>query len=311
MLKIIQRDCTLQDFLQMKKIEPWKKQRDKISKPANFSLSFGMAGITFAGILEKDVFTEDELNDFIKDVGLEQKVDEMMNEPHLKFSRKKVKFIAAAEFIRNAFFNSYHGLGERLERELRFAIDNGYVRSWHGGVRHLAQLKYMTFGKKGLIGLDRELYSHMFSGLKNDAGNSTIQTIESDVTQRSFIEITHYLKKWGLKSRLWNQCHDSADYFIYVGDGEDDPDNEERLVCALIHALDTWDRDPHYGIPQEIDAEIADVSTDEKVLEGNWYHSGKHVDFTSLNLNDELEKWNKLHNTNHVFEKLDELNWKL
>jgi hypothetical protein len=307
MLKIKQRDCDIQDFLKNKKKEPWKFQRDKVAKPANFSLIFGMAAITFAGVLEKEVFTEQECEDFIHDAKIESILTELCLSG--KYPPKKCKYIAVAQFMREAFFSSYKGLAERLTRELLFAKQNGYVRSWHGPVRHLSQLSYMKFNKSGnLIGLDKELYSKMFSGLKNDSGNSTIQTVESCFTQMSFIEQSYYIKKWNLKSRLWNQCHDSGDYWIYVGDGDNDPDNEAELMSALIYHCDTKVREPYYGIPMDIDAEIADVSTDE-LLETNYYHGGDSVKF--IDLNKAVENWNNKHDNKIEYKDLDALTWQL
>jgi hypothetical protein len=310
MLKIVKRDCTIQDFLKMKNYEPWKFQRNKCGKVINFSLLFGESAIAFSAQLEKDVFSEEEVDEFIQDAKLTDKLNELLLQK--TFPQKKCKYIVAATFIREAFFGKYIGLGQRLQREVRFAKDNGYVRSWHGPVRHLAPLMYMDFSPSGnLRNADKELYSKIFSGLKNDAGNSPIQTLESAITQRAIIEESFYIKEWNLKSRVWNQCHDSADWYIYVGDGDEDPDNETNLVCALMYHCDTKNREPFYGIPMDIDAEIADLSTDENIENGNYYHTGKEIHFKDLNLQNEVKKWNDLHNTNIEYKDLDDLTWQL
>ncbi len=311
MLKIKKVQSTVYDYLELKDIEPFKSRRS-LGKTVNFTLLFGASAQTFAQKLEIDVFTDQALEDFIRDVGLQKQVQEIINK-RPGFPEKKAKFLASAEFIRESFFNSYKGLRTRLTRELEFGKEHGYVRSWHGPIRGLFALSYMRFDDRGnLYGLDKANFSKLFSNLKNDAGNSTIQTLESGITQRSIVEAVHYLKKWGFKSRIWNQVHDSADWFVYVGEHENDPKDETGVVLALTRYCDVKERFPFFQVPMDTDAEIADVSSPELVANGNYYHKGKSVNYDDYDLQTELDKYNKLNGTNHSYVDLGEgLNWKI
>jgi hypothetical protein len=163
-------------------------------------------------------------------------------------------------------------------------------------VRHLGKLKYFNINNNGnVIGFDKELYAEMFKGLMNDAGNSPIQTFESVLAIMAVLTITYYFKKWGLESYIWNFVHDSICFIAVKG--------EEELVSALAKEVCTKDRYEFFHVPMDIDFDVSDINNPDQ-----YYGHGTAI--KPKKLDEALETWNNLHETNHVYEPLDELNWR-
>jgi hypothetical protein len=166
----------------------------------------------------------------------------------------------------------------RIQREQKFGMDHAYVRTWTGPVRHLPELKYMTYSSRGnLIGADAVLHSKSFSHSKNEACNSTIQTAEVYWAMPNATVFNYYMKKWELKSRIFNYTHDSFELYIYKP--------ERETAYALLNKLAKINRPPFYDILMDMEVEESDLSNPDEYLK-----HGKEVNIHKFKLPEEFEK---------------------
>lgn len=291
MLKIdTSTELTVHDFIKGKNYAPFSRWRT-ISKTINFGMIFGCSSMRFAQMLQDANFTESECDEFISLQHLEPVYNAALAQAlsgKVKKTPKEVKFLVVAETMRNNFFEGYKGLMGRIIREQQFALKHGYVRCWHGPVRHLAELRYMTMSPKGeLLGADRSLYSKMFAHLLNNACNTTVQTMESRIAFSTWVNTAKYLSLWGLKSYCWNNIHDSLDFYIWKP--------ELELVVSLANACASWEREPVRGIHMSFDAEISDIQ-DLEHRDNTYYKAG--VGMKVLPIEEALERYNKKNGTN-------------
>ena len=295
MLKITERFATVQDCINAHKYEgaPWEGWRGN-AKTSNFSLLFGCAPGRFAQTLRTSGFSEKNCEELIRDAGLSQLYNELKskkpNDPDID-----IKYLTCATFMRNGFFEGYKGLADRLSREWAYAQQNGFVRCWHGPVRHLPEMLLMRYKSNGqLAGLDSKIYNKYLSELKNIAGNSTIQTLEVRITFATIHYLCQTIKNWHFKSFMYSMCHDSEDWVIY--------DEEEAVVLALIKYAGEFVREPTNGVYMRVDFSLSDMSTEEK-RESQYYHRGRGC--VAGDIHEELEKYNKKHGTNLVLPPLE------
>src|SRR5574344_458938 len=290
MLTIKPQTLTVSDFIANKEYQPFKKWRT-ISKTINFGLLFGCSAGRFATMLEMPGFTELDCEDYIKLTNNTQFYNTTLASSSKRMSPKETKFLVVATLMRNAFFDGYKGLQARIKREQDFALTHGYVRTWHGPVRHLSELRYMKVNSKGnLVGADRALYSKMFAHLLNNACNSTVQSMESRVAFATWHNTALYLKEWNLKSFIWNNIHDSLDFCIYKP--------ELELVLALAGACASWERPPVKGIHMSMDFEVADIQ-DQAHRDNTYYKAGVGID--PIPIEEALEHWNTKYGTHYTW----------
>lgn len=276
---------TIFDFIKNKEFNPFKRWRT-ISKTMNFGLLFGCSSGRFAQMLQQANFTEDECDEFIKLQNLTSAYNAAML-ANMKSSKKMktsdLKFMVVAESMRNSFFETYKGLMGRIEREQLFALMHGYVRTWHGPVRHLAELRYMSHNENNqLTGADRSLYSKQFAHLLNNACNSTIQSMEARIAFATWVNTAKYLALWGLKSYCWNNIHDSLDFYIWKP--------ELELVISLANACASWEREPVRGIHMSFDGEVSDVQ-DLEHRNNTYYKAG--VEYNPIPIEEAIDHYNK------------------
>lgn len=274
-------NITLEDFIAHKGEFPFCKWR-KTAKGINFSLLFGCSANRFAVYLETHDYTEEEAMEYIKDTNNMQLLQSTILKNQGKLDKKHCVYLTAATLMRDSFFDIYKGLASRIEREQAYAKKHGFVRSWHGPVRHLPELSYVQYGRGGSpAGADRALYSSAIAHLLNDACNSTIQTMEARVAFSTWHESCKYLKEWNLKTKIWNNIHDSLDLWIWKP--------ELQLVAALLNACASWPREPVYGIPMSMDLECADVQDIDHRHNTYWKHG---VEVEVLPIEEAVDNWN-------------------
>lgn len=280
-------ELTVHDFIKNKDYKPFKDWRT-VAKTENFGLLFGCSSGTFAGMLKQANFTEGECDVFIQLTGATGVYNAALANAAGKMKPADVKFNVVADQMRNSFFDTYKGLMGRIKREQAFALAHGYVRAWHGPVRHLAELRYLSTNSDGnLIGADRSLYSKMFSHLLNNACNSTIQSMESRIAFSTWVNIAKYLALWGLRSFCWNNIHDSLDFYVWKP--------ELQLVMSLANACASWEREPVKGIHMSFDGEVSDVQDYEHRC-NTYYKAG--VGYDPLPIEEALANYNKKNGTN-------------
>lgn len=314
------RSATLKDFIKLKKVPPFSEWR-QVSKLENFGLMFGASAATFKNLLQQSDFTTEACKDFIKLTGSQKVYNDIVAHSRDKVFKQALEeeadegpavndagkacsygsgtgemrpgveclYLAAATVMRENFMKGYPGLAERIEREHKFAIDHFYTRLWYGSVRWHPELAYMTIDpmtkelRKGSV--DSKYSRALFSHLMNNAANAAVQSGETVFIYAGWINADYYMRKWGLKSKVFNTIHDSLDIYIYKP--------EEELVISLINAsVHNKIRYPCEGIRHFMEAEVSDIR-DYKHLtgyepgdffdeEGNWKeirgHFYKHGD---------------------------------
>jgi DNA polymerase I-like protein with 3'-5' exonuclease and polymerase domains len=284
MLKITERFASLEDFCKLKKYQPWEFYRT-IAKPINFGILFGGTPSTVVNLLKNNNFEEKDCDITIEDLGLQSRVSHFMEKGK---DHRMAKYFACAEFFRQKFVETYPGLVERCTREFEFAQKNGYIRTWHGPVRHVPELMLARFDKKTgrVISDDKNGYSSFFSNMQNICGNSPIQSLEAYHAFTMIHEVVANLKDWNMYSTWANAVHDSADFYTF--------EDELTLVASLVRYCASQEKPPYVGVPLDVDAEAADIST------GGYYKHG-NVKVNFLPLEEALKDYNTKHNTNHKF----------
>ncbi len=189
MLKINRRPATIQDWIKMKKLEPYAKWR-QTSKLENFGLMFGAQASTFSSILQSSDFSIKDCDDFIRLTHSEDVLNDLQQKARKNHERGyrgeemrcdvECKFLAVATVMREAFLNGYEGLKTRIDREHAFALKHFYTRLWYGAVRWAPELAYMNVNANGkLEGVDKKFFAYMFSHLMNNAANAGVQSGET------------------------------------------------------------------------------------------------------------------------------------
>ncbi len=312
MLKITKRSATIDDFLKMKKKEPFATWR-QTSKLENFGLMFGAQYSTFAHILQtaEPPFTIEDCKNYIKLAHAEDVYNEMLMKAQkgrhrLYEMRPNVEcwYYATAKVMREAFLNGYSGLKERIEREHKFAIKHYYTRNWYGSVRWYPELAYMNIDpiEKTLKGADKKYFAYIFSHLMNNAANGPVQSGETVFIYNGWIHANKKMKEWDLRSQICNTIHDSLDAYLWKP--------EKELMKALINAsVHDKIRYPHENVFHFMEPEISDIrdyehitgykegefTGDEKIL-GHFYKHGEEE--KAAPIADALKAYNETWGTN-------------
>lgn len=263
-LKIKRRSMTVEDFLKLKKVDPFSKWRTS-AKLENFGLMFGASASTFSSILQKGGFSLEDCDEFLTLTHSEGIYEEICRA--VKSGKRKLmtydarpevecKFLAASEVMRNNFLKSYAGLAERIEREHEFAIEHYYTRLWYGAVRWMPELAYMTidpFTKKLRKGSTDNRYSnYLFSHLMNNAANAAVQSGETVFIYLGWVNADERMRLWNLQSKIYNTIHDSLDVYVWK------PEKEvmKSLINACVHNQIRW---PFEGVYHYMDPEVSDI----------------------------------------------------
>lgn len=261
MIKIKKRRGTLKDWINLKGFEPIKTLRT-VSKHVDLSMVFYATFPTLARVLKESGMTAEKWDEVVQIMNLEQKVNQAIAIDGGKKPRIEHVLMVVAEALHRAFFDTYPGLKNRCEREHEFLmskaitrdgvkIARGYTRAWHGPVRHLPEIRYMAIKDGKLVGADKKLHSRMFSGLKNQAGNTAIQTLEVYEAAQMVHCLHTNFKNNEMQSYIFNYVHDSIDLIVYNG--------EDNGVYGILKETIVQPRWPRYGIPLEMDGEISSL----------------------------------------------------
>ena len=275
---MIRRRMTLQDFMKLKKKMPFAKFRQD-GKSINFGSLFGCSGATLAQTMKKAGFTIEDVNLVIKMFNLEKIVQVHLINGQLKGkSETDIRFAVVGEKFRELFFKTYPGLQERIEREQKYGMKHYFVRAWSGPIRHLPEFQYVKFNARGApIGADSKLYSRMVSHMKNEAVNTTIQTAEVYVAAPNATAFQWFMKRWGLRTRIFNYTHDSYEIYLFK--------REREIVYGLLKELTAVNRQPYFGIPQDMSVEESDLTQPDQYLK-----HGKEISLKGFNLPDKYKE---------------------
>jgi DNA polymerase-1 len=229
-IAIFHQDWTIEQFLEVKKQEPYKTQRG-IAKNVNFGFLFGGSAWSFANDKLRAEWDLDFCLNFLKEMNLDTNSDD--------------PFLEAAEYIRNTFFKKYPKLLEWHDKCHETAKKYGMIRSPFGARRLLPRLTY--------IGKDTDRKE--ISEDQNISKNSPVQNFESVAIMRGMREFHELVKKNNWKSRIFGMIHDAVGFYIHK--------DERSFMVKTI--LDIFQRqyEEYEGVHMEFELEISDPELGE------------------------------------------------
>jgi DNA polymerase I-like protein with 3'-5' exonuclease and polymerase domains len=198
----------LEDFIALKKIEPYQEFRF-LAKKINFGFLFGLIGKSFAERELMKRWTEQQINDYLFNNNIDPRtISDLEKKYNYKHTTLECKYIAVAEDIRRKFFDKYTGLEKRITDMRKFFKKYGFVRSYYGAFRRdsLVLLEGDEEDKKERAGLD------------NIMVNTSIQAFEAVVVMRSMVKISRWFRENKLQSRVFGSVHDSVDFYIEISE---------------------------------------------------------------------------------------------
>ncbi|MCP4356076.1 MAG: hypothetical protein GY793_10730, partial [Proteobacteria bacterium] len=199
-------------------------------------------------------WTLDDAEVYLKEHGLEDKPWDLLNRGIMEdVDLNFCKFWACAIQIKKLFFKQYPTVKKWIEKNIKFAHENGYLPSAHGVYRRLPQLLYV--GKDG--------FRSKVKNLENISCNTSVQNFESALMQEVVIQLNSYIKENNLESRIVGAVHDSVVLYLKR--------SEVQLLARKAKEIFEEDRPENNGIPMELDIEIADP------LKGEFWGFGKEI----------------------------------
>jgi len=200
-INVFCRNMSLEEFMKVKKEEPYKTYRFK-SKGVGFGFLFGRSAYGFKPDLEEN-WTDEEIKKYIEDNNIKIDNDDL--------------YLVVAEDIRNKFFETYKKLPVWINNQHNLAMKYGYVDSSFNGRRHLSLLHNINIDNIDRIENDgyRNKYKKKINNLFNIAVNSPVQNFEALTAYRDMRKIWDEMKKRNLKSRFIAMIHDSFSFYIH------------------------------------------------------------------------------------------------
>lgn len=253
--KTVQKQITLDEFMRLKKDGGQFEKMRQNAKQVNFSFLFGSVAATFARLTLESKWSETDADNYIA----ENRLFSLKEKIIARYPRESPlmwKLMTCATDIRDKFFKTYPGLMKRIERERKFAIAHGYVRSWHGACRRIPELFLADRDDNGkLIGDDQKLYGRQIGNLLNIAANTSIQNYEAVLVMDAIVDIVNEFKERNMKSYVFGSVHDSIDLVIHK--------DELAEAAEIIERVCTAPRKEAFGMPQEVDMLVADITQNE------------------------------------------------
>jgi hypothetical protein len=252
----VTRTITEEEMLRLKDLEPFYTFRQD-SKAINFGMIFGMSAKKFSSQTLEIKWSLEKISKFIEDHKLKDRID-YWAEKYPAIDSKLWSYYTVSEYLRNQFFNSYTGLMDRIKRNEAFGKLNGYIRSFHGGIRRVPMLTF-CIGKNGKTRLNENLKE--ISNLINITSNTSIQTDE-------VVKVMTSINEWNsdnnpdiINAPTVGMVHDSADFWIIK--------DKALYLCTKIKDLfertELWQK----GIKLLVDMTIVDFT-----IKDNYYKHG-------------------------------------
>lgn len=275
-LKIIKREkvkknLTYEEVRDQKSIEPYKTNR-QTSKTLNFLLIYGGSASILASECLELYWTMDQCKNYVKSEHLENDIKELKKSSGNRFDDDDIIRMVCATRLRENYFKGYEGFLTRGDKEIQFATQHGYVRSYFGATRKLIELSLK--GSDDVARKSRELRN-----LENICRNTAIQNLESCIVKKAMCNIQKFTEDKNLKSYVWNEIHDSVDFVVYKSELHD-------MLAHTKHVMERAFPETKYGlIPLKIDVEVSDLN------KGDYYKGGREpaefgIEWTGLEYED-------------------------
>lgn len=241
-------------------IQPFKTFRQD-SKAINFGCLFGISHKRFSANSIEPKWSMERIETFIKAKNLKDSVENMAIK-YPTIEARLWKYYAVSNYIIEQFFESYKGFHERIDRNTDFAKEYGYIRSFHGGIRHLPLLTFVTNQETGQIRKD-ENFKEVANWI-NIAANTSIQTDET-------AKVMGTLSKWCSDNNIYYKyghpfgtVHDSVDFYV----------KRDHVVEVCNHIQEEFEKteDWQKGIKLPIDLLVVDIK------DGDYYKHGSSLE---------------------------------
>jgi len=237
------REITLKEFKKQKGYGDYKKFR-QIAKSENFSLIFGGSESVLSANSLELYWSLDQVDEYLAQNHCEEELAEVQKK-YKNFPEEQQRFVAAASKMRKGFFKGYPGLLTRCDREVQYANEHGYCRSVFGGTRNLIELRL-----RGAY--DNKFKSGTLRKIENVSKNYLAQQLEACIRGRAMREIEDWLIEKGYKTRVWNEIHDSIDYYLYKSEAKDVLAHVKHIEERKIPEL------KEFWVPLPADCSISD-----------------------------------------------------
>jgi len=252
---IFMRNVSLEEFLRRKTEKKFADARYK-GKQANFSLIFGSSGFSFAKEALEPEWTDTECEEYIihnKLINNPKRLLELSQKENKKVDLQFCKYWAVANHIRKLFLETYKGLQDWHEKTIKFAHENGYVRSPFGAIRRLPELLYRG----------DQTQNQRNKNLHNISLNSPIQNMEIALISLSMVELSKKIQELKLKSYIFGMVHDSVELYIHR--------TEINIIKKLCYEIFEQQRKEYKEVPILIDGEISDLEKNEVLGFGSYW----------------------------------------
>jgi len=227
------RNVDIDTFMQNKKKNPYKDARQK-GKKCNLAFVFNFTPHSFQTVI-RDEWSDEEIDNFIKDNNLKIIVDKKTNIENKPFT--------VATHLYEGFFIKYPRLKEYMRERQELACKQGYVDCsvFKGARRHLPELLHIASKMSG----EKASY---YSNIKNIAVNAEAQAGEALNVYIALTKIQNVIKRDNLKSRLIGCVHDSIVTYIHKSE-------IEIMYHLLKSSMERFD----YNIPILADIQIGSI----------------------------------------------------
>jgi hypothetical protein len=211
---------------------------------------FGMSFKKFSNSALELAWSEDRVNTFIIERGLESEV-KAMKEKYPNIEKKLWSYYAVSKFIRDNFFDTYKGLMKRIKRNEDLGKTVGFIRSYHCGIRRVPMLT-LAFNEEGRMRKDENMKE--IANLVNITSNSTIQTDEICVVALGMLKWAE--SEYYTQAPIVGTVHDSIDSTI-------DKENAKVTMLAMKENFES-DEDWQLGVKLLVDMTIVDFEDDNQ-----------------------------------------------
>jgi len=235
------RQITQKEFLRLKKLPPFEDYR-QASKGLNFGLLFGMSYKTYSQSRLETSWSFEQCEQFIDEHDLrDMKWD--IAKYHKNEDPRLWSYFAVSKYFRDTFFKTYPKLLKRIDWRRDEGKDKGFIRSYHGALRHALPLKF-----EGKDDSRKEI-----AGYLNIAANTDIQNDEACRVMSSIVLFNEEAKRRNLKSRIIGTIHDSVDFIIHKKELKE---VYEELLIPIFERQEDWQK----GIKLTVDVTVVDLN---------------------------------------------------
>lgn len=240
---LLNNKISIEEFISRKDEKEFDNLRFK-AKGINFSLEFNTTAISFAEESLLPNWDVAEINKYLRDNNIISKPYTLFQSDISKdrqLTMEFCKYWAVAIDIKNKFFNTYPELKKWIDSFIKFAENNGYIKSKFGAIRRTPQLLYRQ--------KESDERERVIKQYQNIAVNSPVQNYEVTISNLSIIQMSEWLSLNNKKTRIFGMTHDSIDFYCYKFELYD--------IINKFKEIAEKDLEENNGIPIKVDCNVA------------------------------------------------------